>query len=86
MQHVDGPAHVQPLPQPPGESRARVDPEPLCSVLRPQRAHRIGRHRHRRRHLGQQPAVRPAELQRPVGHSFELIALLVHRAVMAATE
>ncbi len=71
MQHVDRPAHVQALSQPPRACRPRMNPEPLCSVLRPQRPHRIGRHRRRRRHLGQQPAVRPAELQRPVGHSFE---------------
>jgi hypothetical protein len=35
MEHADRPAHVQPLPQPPGESRARMEPEPLRHVLRP---------------------------------------------------
>jgi hypothetical protein len=63
-----------------------MKPEPLRGVLHPQRPDRIGRHRRWRRHLGQQPTVRASELERPVGHSLELIALLVHRPVMAATQ
>src|SRR5688572_17402671 len=60
--------------------------EPLRLVLRPQGLDRIGGHRGRGRHLGQQPAVRSPELERAVGLSIDLIAFLVHGAVMAATE
>ena len=86
MQHVERPAHVQPLSQPPGESRARVEPEPLRGVLRPQRPHGVSGHRRQRRHFGQLAPVRSPELEGPIGLTLNLIALLVHRAVMPATE
>jgi hypothetical protein len=86
MQHVDRPAHVQPLPQPPGKSRARVKANPLRGVLRPQRSDCIGGHDSRQWHVRQCLAVRPSEVEDPVGPTLELVALLVHRAVMAATE
>jgi hypothetical protein len=86
MQHADRPAYVQPLPQPLRAPRPRIESKPLRGVLRLQRSNRIGGDCRRWRYLGQQPAVRPAELERPVGHSFELIALLVYRPVMAPAE
>ena len=43
-------------------------------------------HRSRRRHLGQSVAVRPPESQSPVRRARDLIALLVHRPVVPATE
>jgi hypothetical protein len=55
-------------------------------VPRPQRPNRIGRDRRRRRHVRQQAAVRPPELERPVEQSLDLVALLVHRPMMAATQ
>ena len=56
--------------------------EPLRVVLRMEGLDRIRGHCGRRRDLGQQPAIRSPELQRAVGLSIDLIALLVHRAVM----
>jgi len=60
--------------------------QPLRGVPRPQGLSRISRHRGRRRDLGQGPAVRPPEAERTVGLALDLIALLVHRTVMPATE
>jgi hypothetical protein len=37
-------------------------------------------------HLGERLAVRPPELERPVGLACDLVAFFVHRAVMAPTE
>ena len=86
MQDVDRPAHIQSLAQPGRAGRPRVEAEPLRVVLRPERLDRIGGHRGRRRDLGQRPAVRPPEPERAVGLSIDLIALLVDRAVVPATE
>jgi hypothetical protein len=63
-----------------------VHAEPLRVVLRAERLDRIRGHRGRGRDVGEQLAVRSPELKRAVGLSLDLIALLVHRAVMAATE
>jgi hypothetical protein len=63
-----------------------MEPDALRIMLHPQRSHRIGGHRRRRRHLGKRSAVRPPEAERAAGQSLELISLLVHRAMMAATE
>ena len=63
-----------------------MEAESLRVVLRPQGLDRIGGHRGRRRDLGQGPAVRPPEPKRAVGLSIDLIALLVDRAVVPATE
>ncbi len=46
----------------------------------------IDGYRHRRGHFGQRSAVRPPELEDPVGPARDLIALLVDGPVMAATE
>ena len=86
MQHVDRPAHVQALPEPPGEPGARMELEPLCHVLRPERRHRIRRQRSQRRHLRQQAAIWPSEFERAVGLPLDLVAVLVNRAVMAAAK
>ena len=63
-----------------------MESEPLRVVPRPEHLDGVGGHRGRGRHLGQRPAVRPPEPQRAVGLSFYLVALLVHRAVVPATE
>ena len=63
-----------------------MEPEPLRGVLGPERPDRIGGHRRRRRHLGQQPTVWPPKLERAVGPGDNLVALLMHRPVMAATQ
>jgi len=40
----------------------------------------------RRRHLGQSPAIRPPESQRPVGPARDLVTLLVHGPMMPSAE
>ena len=85
MQDVERVTQIQSLPQPGRARRARVQAEPLRVVLCAERLDRIGRHRGWRRDVGEQLAVRSPELKRSVGLSLDLIALLVHRAVMAAT-
>lgn len=67
MQHVDRPAHVQPLPVPLREPRPRMELEPLRGVLRSDRSGWIGRHYRRSRYAGQRPAIRASELERAVG-------------------
>ena len=63
-----------------------MEPDPLRLVPRLERPHGIEGHRCRRWHVGQRPAIRSPELERAVGQSLNLVALLVHRAVMATTE
>jgi hypothetical protein len=86
MQHVDRPAHVQALPEPARARRPRVETEPLRVMLLTERLDRIGGHRRRQRDVGQEPAIRPAEAERAVGLSIDLITLLVDGAVVPATE
>jgi hypothetical protein len=86
MQDVERVTQIQPLAQPGRARRPRVQAEPLRIVLRPVRLDRIGGHRGRRRDVGQQPAIWSPELKRTVGLSLDLIALLVHGAVVPATE
>jgi hypothetical protein len=86
MQHVDRPADVEPLPEPLGEPRPRMELEPLRDALRPERSRPIGGHRRRRGHVGQDTAIRSPQLERPVGPTLELVTLFVHRPVMAAAE
>jgi len=63
-----------------------MEAQPLRLVPRPEGPHRIDGHHGRRRDLGQGPAVRPPEPERAVGPPIDLIALLVDRAVVPATE
>jgi len=63
-----------------------VQAEPLRVVLRSKGLDRIGRYSRRGRDFGKQPAVRSPEVERAVWLSIDLIAFLVHRAVMSATE
>ena len=86
MQHVDRVDHIQALPQPGRACRPRVQAKPLRVVLRSKGLDRIGRYSRRGRDLGKQPAVRSPEVERAVWLSIDLIAFLVHRAVVAATE
>ena len=86
MQDTDRPAEIQALPQPPGARRPRVETEPLRVVPLSEGLDRIRGHRRRGRDIGQRPSVRPTELERAVGLSIHLVALLVHRAMVPATE
>ena len=86
MQDVDCPGEIQALPQPTGARRPRVKAEAPLLVLRPQSLDRIGGHRGWRRDLGEGPAVRPPEPEGTVGLSLHVVALLVDRAVVPATE
>jgi len=86
MQDVDRVTHVQPLPEPAGARRPRVNPKTLLVVTLSDRSDWITGHRSRCRHLWQRVAIRPPELERPVGPARDLEALLVHRAMMPGTE
>jgi len=63
-----------------------VEAEPLRVVPRPKGLDGIGGYRNGRRHLGQEPPVRTPEPELAVGLSIHLVALLVDRAVVPATE
>src|SRR5207245_7888358 len=80
------PSEIQVLPQPERARRPRVESEALRLVPRPDGLDRIIGHRERRRDVGQEAAVRTPEAERAVGLEFDLIALLVDRAVVPATE
>jgi len=86
VQNVGRPAEIQALPEPVRARRPRVRSKSLCVVPRPEGLDRISGHRGRRRDVGQEAAVRPAEPERAVGLEFDLIALLVDGAVVPATE
>ena len=86
MQDVERVTQIQALAQPGRARRPRMQAEPLRVVLRAERLDRIGGNRGRGRDVGEQLAVRTPELQRAIGLSIDLIALLVHRAVMSPTE
>jgi hypothetical protein len=58
----------------------------LRVVTRSERLDGITGHRGRRRHVGERAAVWPPELELPVAEARDLVALLVHRPVMPATE
>ena len=83
MQHVDGPAHVERLPQPARARGLRVQVKPGRLVQCSERLDGIVGHRWRRRDIGQRPSVRLPETQLAVELSFDLIALLVDGAVMS---
>src|SRR6266542_965156 len=86
MQDVDRPAEIQALPQPERARRPRVESEALRLVPRPEGLDRISGQGDRWRDVGQQAAVRPPEPEHAVGLEVDLIALLVDRAVVPATE
>ena len=86
MQHVDRPGDVQPLAQPPGHRRPRVNVKPLRVTLRAENLDGVGGDRRRGRDCGQELAVRSPEAERSVGLSMDLIPLLVNRTVVATTE
>ncbi len=86
MQDVDGPTHIQALPEPTRGRGPRVQAKSLRVVPRSEDLHRIAGHLRRRRDHGQKPAVRATEAKLAVGLPIELVALLVDGAVVPATE
>ena len=86
MQDVDGPSHIQSLSEPARTPRPRVHTNALRVVTDPERLDRISGHRSGRRYVRKWAPVRPPELERPVGQARDLVALLVHRPMMPATE
>jgi len=78
MQDIDRVAHIQALPQPGRARRPREQVQLLRVVLCPERLDRIGGHCDRGRNIGQDPAVRSPERERPVGLPIDLISLFVH--------
>src|SRR5258705_14023017 len=86
VQGVDGPAQIQALSGPVGMRRVRTELKPLRRVTGPELGDGVTVTARRLRHLGERSAVWPLEPERPVGLARRLIALLVHRAVMATAE
>jgi hypothetical protein len=73
-------------PQPAGAARPRVHGDSPRLVLRQQRPYRIGGHWGRGRDIWHGLPVWPPEPERAIGLAVDLKALLVHRAVVAATQ
>jgi hypothetical protein len=65
--------------------RVRTEPKALRCVTGPEQSDGVTVTARRLRHLGEHPAIRPPELERLVGSTLHLIALLVHRTVMSPT-
>jgi hypothetical protein len=86
MQDIDGPHHIQRLPEPLGARCPRADPKALRVVTCAELLDGISGHGSRRRHLRQRAAVRPPEPEGPVGPPRDLETLLVHGPVMPAAE
>src|SRR5438094_2562857 len=86
MQDVEYPSNVQPLPEPFGTSRPRMDAEPSRGVIRTKRGHGIGGNRGRRRDVGQRLPVRTPEPELTVRPTSDLISLFVHGAMVPATQ
>jgi hypothetical protein len=80
MQDVDRIAHVKVLSGPPRHRRPRVQVESFGFILGPEHIHGIVGQCWNRWDLGQQPAVRAAELQLAIRLSLDLVALLMDRA------
>jgi hypothetical protein len=86
MQDVDRPPHIQALPEPASACRPSVETKAVRFVDHPESLDGLLRHRGRRRHLRQRPAIRPPESQRPVRPARDLITLLVHGPMMPTAE
>jgi hypothetical protein len=86
IQDVDRPAHVEAFAQPTRARRPRVQAEPGGFVPRSEHVDRIFGDCGRRRDVGQRSSIRSPEPQLAVGLSFDLISLLVDRAVVAPAE
>jgi len=86
MQNVDGPHHIQALPEPARTGRPSVETKALRFMSYPESLDGLFWHCGRRRHLGQRPAIRPPESQHPVRPARDLITLLVHGPMMPPAE
>jgi hypothetical protein len=86
MQDVDGPPHIQALPEPARARRPSIETKAMRFMSYPESLDGLFWHCGRRRHLRQRPAIRPPEPQRPIGPARDLIALLVDGPVMPAAE
>jgi hypothetical protein len=86
MKDVDRPADIQPFPQPAWASAPGVDVEASRDVIGSKDVRRIRGDCNRERNVRNESTIRPPKLQRAVGLSLDLEALLVDRAVVTATE
>jgi hypothetical protein len=77
---------AQALPEPARARRPCSEAKALRGVTSTESSDGITGHRGRHWHLRQRVAIRPPELERPVGPARHLEALLVHRAMMPGTE
>jgi hypothetical protein len=86
MQDVDRPSHVQALAQPTRDRGPRVQVKPVRLVPGSKNCNGIARHARRRRHFGENSAIRATEPKLAVRLAIDLIAFLVDGAVVPATE
>jgi len=86
MQDVDGPAHIQSLPEPARACRPRSETQAVGVVASAESLDGIPGHRNRQRHLRERVAVGSPEPERPVGPARDLKPLLVDGAVMPAAQ
>jgi hypothetical protein len=86
MQDVDRPDHVEALALPTRHRGSRMQDQPRGIVACAEVIHGIGGDGRGRRDLGHELAVRAAELERTVRLSIKLVAFLMDRAVMTATQ
>ena len=86
MEHVDRVAHVEGLTKPVRGRGVGVQVQPRCLVPRSQDVEWFPGDLGGRRHLGQEPAIRPAEPQLTLRLSLDLVPLFVDGAVVSATQ
>src|SRR5580765_1636994 len=86
MQHIDRPAHVETLAEPRGARRARVETQPFGLMLGLEPVDGVIRHRDGDWYVGEYAAVRAPEQEAAIGHSCDLVPVLVDRAMVAPTE
>jgi hypothetical protein len=86
MEHINRVTDIKPLPSPTRSGGPRVHHDSGRIVLRSDIASRVRRCRRRSRHIRHDATIRPAEAKITIGLSMDLIALLVNRPVVAATE
>src|SRR3989442_3889050 len=86
MQHVDHVAHVETFAQPTRHRRSRVQDDSVLLVARVDDSQGIRRQIGRPRNLRDDTAIGSPELKLAVQLAFDLVALLVDRAMVPTTE
>src|SRR5262245_47225451 len=86
MQDIDGVAHIERLTSPIRYGRPRVQGQSILLVPHAHHGDGIRRHGGWQRHVMNDPPIGPPELKRAVRMALDLIALLVDRAMVPATQ